>query len=159
MLEAIGAGPFPSDLTRPGSLAGNASDQGILGGLFVAVLVLPVLRAWTVAPAARVAPRGRPAPKAIPRPGSRVERLWLTAALILASASVILSAFRAGLLSAGVVVCVLLVLEAVRVGRGFVLRTVGGGMATLLILCGGALAVPFTRDRVLGSSPLAGSSL
>ncbi len=57
-----------------------------------------------------------------------MERLWLTAALILASASVILSAFRAGLLSAGVVVCVLLVLEAVRVGRGFVLRTVGGGI-------------------------------
>ena len=155
LLEAVGAGPFPSDLARPGSLAGNASDQGILGSLLLSVLLLPVLRAWAGLAVARAAAGGGRATF----PTSLVERLWLTAALVLAATSVVLSASRAGLLSAGVVVCVLLVLEIVRLGRGFALRTVGGGVATLLVLLGGALAVPFTRDRLVGSSPLSGSSM
>ncbi len=166
LLEAVGAGPFPSDLARPGSLTGNATDQGILGALFVAVLALPVLRAWTgLAGVGRArSGRGGSGRGGAPRAGADratgpAERAWLTAGLLLAVTSVILSASRAGLLAAGVVLLVLLLLELVRLGRGFARRTAFGGIAALLLLLGGALAVPFTRDRLLGSSPLSTSSL
>ena len=150
LLEAGGARPFPSDLARPGSLTGNATDQGILGALFLAVLALPVLRAWMGAGSGRGAADGG---------AGSAERAWLTTGLLLAVASVVLSASRAGLLAAGVVVLVLLALELVRLGRGFARRTALGGIAALLLLLGGALAVPFTRGRLLGSSPLSTSSL
>lgn len=39
--ETLGARPLPSDLDRPGSLLGNASDQGI-----VALMIAAVLFAW-----------------------------------------------------------------------------------------------------------------
>ena len=41
LAETLGARPLPSDLDRPGSLLGNASDQGI-----VALMIAAVLFAW-----------------------------------------------------------------------------------------------------------------
>ncbi len=43
ILESFGFRPVPSDLGRPGSLLGNASDQGIVGILCFAVLVVAAL--------------------------------------------------------------------------------------------------------------------
>ncbi|MBG6058642.1 O-antigen ligase [Cryobacterium sp. MP_M5] len=148
MLEAAGARPFASDLARPGALTGNATDQGVLGALFVAVLVLPVTRAWTGA---------RPAWSR-----ARLERGWLTAALALAATTVILSASRAGFLAALTVVVVLVVLEITRAGqagRSRRRRRLLVGAAAVATLVGGALAVPLTRERLLGSSPLSTQSL
>lgn len=147
LLETLGARPFPSDLARPGSLTGNATDQGVLGALFLALLALPTLRAWTRP--------GRSGGEA----ASLTERLWLSTALALAAASVVLSASRAGLLAAGIVVLVLLVLEIIGGPRGFALHSLGIATVGALLLLGGALVVPLTRNRLLGTSPLASQSL
>lgn len=150
LLESIGARPFVSDLERPGALAGNATDQGLLGALFLALLALPVLRAWSSSASAVKMPRGAAR--------MEVERAWLTSGLVLALATVILSASRAGLLAGLVVVVVLAGLAALRAPRDRVLRVLLLGVGALLALSGGALLVPLTRDRVLGASPLAGQS-
>ncbi|WBM79396.1 O-antigen ligase family protein [Cryobacterium breve] len=204
VLEAWGARPFASDLARPGALTGNATDQGVLGALFLALLALPVLRAW-MPPAASVtggaasAARTRVVAAAV---GVR-ERAVLSAALVLSVATVVLSASRAGLVAAVVVLVTLAVLELTRLhlarrrtdstefagntgknslparvsgkksvgllhpdrgpghstGRGRALRTVVVAGGAVLLLIGAALAMPFTRDRLLGASPLSGSSL
>ena len=142
LLEAFGARPIATDLARPGSLTGNATDQGVLGALFCAMLLLPVLRAWTS-----------------PRSTATAERVWLSVALLLATATVIVSASRAGLLAATIVLGILLILEIMRSTGRQRLRL--GGLAFLagVVLLGGALAVPFTRSRLLGSSPLSAQSL
>ncbi|ROQ40698.1 hypothetical protein EDF46_0058 [Frondihabitans sp. PhB188] len=46
LLETIGFRPLGSSADRPGALLGNASDQGLVGVVFAAVLLLPTLRAW-----------------------------------------------------------------------------------------------------------------
>ncbi|WP_166804834.1 O-antigen ligase family protein [Cryobacterium sp. Sr8] len=111
------------------------------------MLALRVLRAWTRPARAGVADLSLP------------ERLWLSAGLALAATAVVLSASRAGLLAAGIALLVLLVLEIVRGARGPALRSLGIAAAGALVLLGGALAVPFTRDRLLGASPLSTQSL
>ena len=141
LLEAGGARPIATDLARPGSLTGNATDQGVLGAIFCAMLILPVLRAWTE-------PR-----KAF------AERAWLSTALLLAAATVIVSASRAGLLAAVTVLGILMVLEIVRSTGRRRLRPVGLTALAGVVLIGGALAVPFTRSRLLGASPLSTQSL
>ncbi|MDY7542563.1 MULTISPECIES: O-antigen ligase family protein [unclassified Cryobacterium] len=200
VLEACGARPFPSDLARPGALTGNATDQGVLGALFLALLALPVLRAWAphAAPAtggAASAARGQVVATAV----TVGERAVLSAALVLSLATVVLSASRAGLVAAFVVLVTLSALELARLrlarrrtnstefsgktiknslptrvsgkksvelvhsergpGRGRALRIVVVAGGAVLFLVGGAFAVPFTRDRLLGVSPLSGSSL
>lgn len=142
LLEAFGARPIATDLARPGSLTGNATDQGVLGALFFAMLVLPVLRTWT-----------RQSPAAL------AERVWLSVALLLATATVIVSASRAGLLAAATVLVILVVLEFVQSPAPQRLRLVGRGTLAGLVLVGGALAAPFTRSRLLGTSPLSSQSL
>ncbi|MCI4658255.1 O-antigen ligase family protein [Cryobacterium zhongshanensis] len=204
VLEAWGARPFSSDLARPGALTGNATDQGVLGALFLALLALPVLRAWmphgvSLIGGAASAARTRVVATAV----SARERAVLSVALVLALATVVLSASRAGLVAAAVVLVTLAVLELARLrlartridstesagragknslparvsgkksvglihpdrgagrsggrGRGLRIVIVAGG--AVVFLMGGALAVPFTRDRLLGASPLSGSSL
>ncbi|MFC5930972.1 O-antigen ligase family protein [Cryobacterium melibiosiphilum] len=150
LLEAAGARPLASDLARPGALTGNATDQGVLAALFVAVLALPVLRAWT--PSRGVGRSGTPGAT------SAFERWALSAALLLAALTVVLSASRAGLLAAGVTVVVLLVLEIVRGDRVAARRTAVIGASAAVLLAAGTLLVPFTRNRVLGASPLAAQS-
>ena len=142
LLETAGARPIATDLARPGSLTGNATDQGVLGALFCAMLILPVLRAWTRA-----------------SPTTAVERAWLSVALLLSVFTVIGSASRAGLLAAGTALVVLLALEMIRAERGIRLRILAVGAAGAAVLAAGALALPLTRERVFGTSPLAAQSL
>jgi O-antigen ligase len=137
LFEAVGARPISTDLARPGSLTGNATDQGVLGALFCAMLILPVLRAWTQ-----------------PRPTAIAGRVWLSAALLLATATVIVSASRAGLLAAVTVLGILLILELLWSTAPRRLCLVGLAALAGVVLLGGALVVPFTRSRLLGASPL-----
>lgn len=156
LLEAAGARPLASDLARPGALTGNATDQGVLGALFVAVLALPVLRAWRSTSPGK--PGSRSARSSIAMT-STAERWMLSAALLLAGLTVVLSASRAGLLAAAVSIGVLLALEIGRGDRASARRAVVVGASAAAALTVGALLVPFTRDRVLGASPLAAQSL
>jgi len=146
VLEATGARPIASDLARPGSLTGNATDQGILGALLLALLALPALRSWGKNDPAKVS-------------ASALDRGLLTAGALFAALSVILSASRAGLLAGAVVLTVLTALEIVRVGRQGRVRLLAVGGGALLVLLGGALAVPLTRDRLVGASPLSTRSI
>ncbi len=141
LLEAVGARPIATDLARPGSLTGNATDQGVLGAIFCAMLILPVLRAW-----------------AEPRKAF-AERAWLSTALLFAAATVIVSASRAGLLAAVTVLGILMVLEIVPSTSRRRLHLVGLTALAGMVLIGGALTVPFTRSRLLGASPLSTQSL
>jgi len=154
-VEALGARPFASDLARPGALTGNATDQGLLGALFLAVLALPVVRAWG-GTRGTIAGAGRARPSAA---RTEVERAWLTGGLFFAVVTVVLSASRAGLLAAGVAMVVLTVLTGLRVSAGRVRWVLLGGGGGIVLLTLAALVVPFTRDRLLGASPLAGQSL
>jgi hypothetical protein len=148
LLETVGIDPIPTPWERPGSLAGNATDQGILGLVLLAVLALPAVSAW------RHEPLGH--------------RLLLTAGALAALATVAVSASRAAFLGAVVVVLALAVFQVAglvvaarhtagadaerhrrRIGRGLLIA-----VGTLVLLVGVALAVPLTRNRLLGLSPL-----
>jgi len=45
LVEALGLRPLATNLARPGSLLGNATDQGAVGAVCVVLLLLPVWRA------------------------------------------------------------------------------------------------------------------
>ncbi|MFT4135935.1 O-antigen ligase family protein [Microbacterium sp.] len=127
VLESFGLRPLESDLARPGSLAGNATDQGILGAIFVGVLGSVVLGTWR-------------------RTGS--VPLWPIAGAIAGVVSVATSASRAGLLAVAIVVIALvvrLILSSRRRGRD---ALVAAGVVA--IVAATALAVPLTRDRLFG---------
>lgn len=149
-LEAFGLDPIPTNLERPGSLVGNATDQGILGAAFFAMLLPPALARW--------------------RNGD-ARRPWLVSAGALAGVlTVVVSASRAaflGMLVAVLVIVVLTVwgarLRSQRAGepgsRRRALRGAGIGAGAVLALTALALAVPLTRDRLLGLSPLSGRTV
>jgi O-antigen ligase len=110
MAEALGLHPIPTNAARSGALLGNASDQGTVGVMFFAVLVVPVIRRWMTAPlyppvtarkkAAFTAPAGTPV---LALAGS-------AAALI----TVVISASRAAAIALVLVVVVATALEFVR---------------------------------------------
>ena len=75
VVETLGLRPLATNLARPGSLLGNATDQGAVGAVCVVLLLLPVWRAR----------------------GSR--RVILAAAIIAGLATVIASGSRAALLA------------------------------------------------------------
>ena len=97
LLESLGLRPIASELARPGSLLGNASDQAVVGLMIAAVLFAEVIGG----------------------PGGR--RRWLTiGGLVAGLGAVTLSASRAGyaaLLGALLGVMVLTVLARRRAGR------------------------------------------
>ncbi|WP_291047873.1 O-antigen ligase family protein, partial [Herbiconiux sp.] len=155
VLESFGIDPIPTPWERPGSLAGNATDQGILGLIFLAVLVLPA------ASAVRDAWAGR----------RRRQIAW--ALLLVAGAgfglvTVAVSASRGAFLGAVLVVLVLAALQVTSLGlrrprgagadavahRRRLVRGVLIAAGSLVLLVGVALAVPLTRSRLLGLSPL-----
>lgn len=121
VLEAAGLRPLSSDVARPGSLLGNASDEGAVGVLALGPLALVVLRR---------------------------RDLFLAVGVGAAVTVTVLSASRGAI--AAMVLELVLVGIAVE-GRRAVAATVVG----LLALSGFVVAVPATRDRVLGTSPLA----
>ncbi len=137
--EAVGLRPIPSDLFRPGALLGNATEQGIVGVMLSAALAGPVLLAW--------------------RRPSGWRRWWLTAGVLFALATAATSASRAALVALIVAFAVLAIGMLLRPPTG--LRrsrlgiTLGGGLAVAGVAF---LAIPLTRERLLGLSPASGAS-
>lgn len=127
VLESFGLRPLESDLARPGSLTGNATDQGILGAILAAVLGSILLGTW--------------------RRTGTVPR-WPLVGLIAGIVSVATSASRAALLALAIVVVVLiarLILSSRRRGRDALIA-----LGIVAVVTATALAVPLTRDRLLG---------
>jgi O-antigen ligase len=132
VLESIGLRPIETDLDRPGSLAGNATDQGVLGALFLAVLANMVLGAWR-------------------RTGTIA--WWGVAGSVAAVAAVATSASRAAALAAGVVVLALIVRFIVTAQHRRRAVAIGaGGLAAFTAML---LVLPYTRERLLGFDDLA----
>lgn len=121
LLEALGLRPLASDVARPGSLLGNASDEG----------------AWAIlamGPLASVAIRGR--------------RPLHIAGTLAATGTIVCSGSRGALVGAVVAAAILAGLAPAVRPRAVVLV----GLAVMVI---GVGALPATRARVLGGSPLA----
>ncbi|WP_291038621.1 O-antigen ligase family protein [Herbiconiux sp.] len=145
LLELAGLAPLASNLERPGALLGNATDQGILGAAFFALLLAPAVARWRHSPG--------------PRP-------WLiTAGALAGFVSVVVSASRAAFVAVGLTLVVLavfaLVQSAQRRREAGVRSSLGRRIRVPLIAVAGvaglaavALAVPLTRERLLGLSPL-----
>ena len=139
--EALGWDPLPSDLTRPGSLLGNASDEGSVALMAAVVLGVPVFLSSSMEPDQR--------PRRI-----GLIRLGLGAAIV----SVILSASRT---AEAILLLVVLAGITIAVVRG--VRTRGSFRAAiatgvvLLLTVALAFAVPLTRDRLVGAAPNAQS--
>lgn len=131
VLETAGLRPLSSNLARPGSLLGNASDEGALGVLIAGTLGWIVLRRGIVARA---------------DPGHRDSVVALVGACA-ASAVVALSASRAALLGLAVAAAILFLTSPA--GRRMALV---GALALIAVL---TLIAPGARTRVIGSSPLA----
>lgn len=134
VLEAVGAGPIPSDLGRPGSLLGNASDQGLVAAAFLLMLVVPTVRASTAG-------------------GSIRGMLLLGSGSLAALATVLISQSRGALLALAAGGFALLVVVIVRLARqgGFAAarRLLFGGGIAVVALAALVLLTPGIRDRVL----------
>lgn len=127
LLEGIGLRPLESDLERPGSLTGNATDQGILGAIFAAILGSALI--GTFRRTGKVA-------------------WWALAGLLGGLVSVATSASRAGLLALAIVVVGLgirFVVSSPRRGRDAAVASVAVLVAFLIVV-----AVPLTRQRLFG---------
>jgi hypothetical protein len=123
VLESVGLRPLSSTLDRPGSLLGNASDEGALAVLYAGPLVMGAVR--------------------------ERQRL-VVAGAVAALVTVVLSASRGALLG---LLVTLIVIGIASSGRYRRVVTVGGVACAAL-----ALAVPLTRDRLLGTSGFAGQT-
>ncbi len=123
-MESLGLRPLSSDVARPGSLLGNASEQGAFGVLFGGPLLIAALRRR----------------RALPIAGA-------VAALL----SVVLSGSRGALVGAAF----MLLIVAVTAGRRWWKQLVGVAVAA----AGVVMVIPFTRDRLLGTSSLAGKTV
>lgn len=139
IFEAVGLRPIPSDLERPGSLLGNATNQGIAGLMFAALLFLPMVRSL--------------------RSRTGYDGWLFGVGFALAVATTVLSASRAAIAASFVVLLVFgvgWILTRPRASRWRAAALVAAAAGGFVIL---ALIVPFTRDRVLGTSPFAVSSV
>ena len=127
-LESFGVRPLGGAAARPGSFLGNATEQGIVGMVIVAVLLLP---AW----------RGR--------------RPLVVAGALAAAVAVVASGSRAALLGTVVALVAIGVSGVVRASRTTPWRTRLAGARVpalaVLALTAVALAVPATRGRILGA--------
>lgn len=134
-LEATGLRPLESDVARPGSLAGNATDQGILGVLFLAVLVPAFITS---------------------RSGSRA-RAWSGVGCGFAAVAVATSASRAAY-----VALLILVANFVAVIVRRSARRARDGFRLLLALVAATLvtiATPTVRSRFFSGSSLAAQTI
>ena len=127
-LESFGVRPLGGAAARPGSFLGNATEQGIVGMVIVAVLLLP-------------ARRGR--------------RPLVVAGALAAAVAVVASGSRAALLGTVVALVAIGVSGVVRASRTTPWRTrlAGARVPALAVLglAAVALAVPATRGRILGA--------
>ncbi|WP_417510372.1 O-antigen ligase family protein [Microbacterium sp.] len=131
VLETLGIRPIPSDLTRSGSLAGNATDQAILGAIFAAVLGAVAIGAW--------------------RRSARID-WWALSGFIAGVVSVATSASRGGLLALAVVALGLTVVFIATSPKRARDAAVAGGVVLGAFLL--MIAIPLTRSRLFGTSPL-----
>jgi O-antigen ligase len=134
VVEALGGRVFSSNLARPGAFLGNATDQGIVGATFFLLLV----------------------PVAVESGAFDRRRVLAIAGTIAGLSAVVLSESRAAILAAIVGLVVLGVFAAVRAGWRRLVAVVLVPLAALAVL---VFAIPDTRSRVLGLSPLAGSTI
>jgi tetratricopeptide (TPR) repeat protein len=132
--EEAGAQPIETNVARPGSLLGNASDQGVVGVVLAALLLPTAISSWSRR--------------------STAEARWVP--LVGVASAVVttaLSASRGALLALACVGAVHTArfLMTAKITRRAIGVTIGliVGVATLVV------ALPETRDRVLGTSPLA----
>lgn len=136
LLEAFGLRPIETDLDRPGALAGNATDQGILGLVFAGLLAHLLWGTWR-------------------RAGVIV--WWAAGGLLGALVAVVTSASRAAMLGALVIAvafAVRAVLEARRRGRAAFVVAVVAVVGALALL-----AVPEVRARLLATDALAAQTI
>ncbi|WP_440708505.1 O-antigen ligase family protein [Herbiconiux sp. YIM B11900] len=174
VLESVGIDPIPTPWERPGALAGNATDQGILGLIFLALLVLPAVGAAREAWAGRRGAGGGAGAGGVgggrDRRGGRpiAWALLLGAGAGFGLVTVAVSASRGAFLGAVLVVLALAALQVTSLGlrrprgagadavahRRRLVRGVLIAVGSLVLLVGVALAVPLTRSRLLGLSPL-----
>ncbi|MBH0117533.1 O-antigen ligase family protein [Salinibacterium sp. NG253] len=154
LLEASGARPISTSFERPGSLLGNATDQGIAGAMLFAFLSLPALRAWFPDRIIRVG-KGKPA---LAVHVSWEYRLLLATGVGAAITAVLLSASRGALLALFAALIVVAGFELRRSAR--VVELSGRKILRLWFIAAGiaagmlaiALAIPLTRARLLGAS-------
>lgn len=157
LLESLGLRPISSDLDRPGSLVGNATDQGIVGAMLLVVLAIPVMRAWR--------------PQLLPQRGkskavqylttSAGDTTLLTSGLVGALLALILSASRGALLATavGVVALAVLAMFAARPSGVVWWKPAAVGAGGLAVLAVAALVAPLTRSRLTGGSALSSQTV
>ncbi|MCS5497612.1 O-antigen ligase family protein [Cnuibacter physcomitrellae] len=124
--------------SRPGSLLGNATDQGLLGAMLAVMLVVALMTATS-------------------RPGR--ERLLLALGSVAALAAVILSASRAAIAALVVGMVLLAIVWVARGPRGRRLWRAVSAATVLAVLAGSALLLPLTQSRLLGTSPFASATV
>lgn len=129
-LDAIGFNPVGvADVARSGSLLGNATDQGLIGMLGLAILFRPTVQTW--------------------------RELYLFG-IAGAAATTVLSGSRFALLAAVVVLVGLAVVGSTKAQRRTLLGPLLGGLGLLLVA---VLLVPATRERLLSGQTVRGRLL
>jgi len=136
LLESVGLRPIDSNLERPGALLGNASDQGVIGVICFAILIVAAL--------------GR-----VGAGGSILHRWYPAVGAALGVVIVVLSESR-GDLAALLVVCVLgIVVVALgyrrRAGRRAIIVVLAAIVAGSVAL---TLALPAVRNRIFSGGSL-----
>ncbi|MFD6092530.1 O-antigen ligase family protein [Oerskovia sp. NPDC060338] len=150
VLEATGQRPTGGDVSRPGALLGNATDQGICGMVLVALL-LPFVVSTPATPPHDV--RDKPV-RALPLVG-----------VLSAVTVIVVSGSRAALMGTVVVGAVLAIAPRLR-SRGSALFPPRHSPVTALVplmapcmALLGALLLPASRDRLTGADPLAATTI
>ena len=137
VLEFFGLRPLSSDLSRPGSLLGNATDQGAIGAVCALLLIIPVLRAQ--------------------RPLLTRATLLTVCGLGSGLATVIISASRASLLALMIGLVIIGFREVMR--RTQKRRAVAVVAVALGVLSAIALLSPTLGPRLLGGSAFGASTI
>jgi O-antigen ligase len=142
ILESAGLRPISSDLARPGSLLGNASDQGVVGVICFAVLIVAALGR-----AGRAGGGGTVLRRCLPAVGAAF-----------GAATVVLSESRTDL-AALIVVCALALVVVIAFFRGrpvlrLTLLALAATAAGVVVL---AVALPTVRDRIFSGGSLLGA--
>ena len=122
--ESTGLRPLSSNLDRPGSLLGNASDEGALAVLYIGPLMASAII---------------------------TRRTLSIVGACAAMLTIVLSASRGAILG---LVVVLLVVAAISSRRPRL-----WAISAVAAAAGLAMAVPFTRDRIFGLTPLANQTV
>jgi O-antigen ligase len=145
VLEALGLQLIASDLSRPGALLGNASDQGLVAVVFALLLAVPLFRAST-------------------HSGGSMKPVLLYGGGLLGSVlTVVLSGSRGALLALAIGMALGLIIVSVRVhrqrGRRGLWAVVRVGSVAAVLTFAVVALVPGMRDRLFGLSPLSNQTV